>query len=239
MIKGRGDNSGKYLRRAWLGGGKPWTVLWVDRQKDADRFQHHEVPYAVGRSGGQRILLVAPPAIRARVDELREFVAAHATGAAAAQACYWVSGTNDCANDYCRPCGVRRVRALRRARPAEAAGISLDGGWSMEHDTSPTCRTCGATVDGTLTEYGADEELDHFTEHPPAWRNPAEWAAVGKALTNLDDSDPRWRKVARWVDAARAAEQLHAARAALLGVLLARTQLPAALRDNRNGGNNG
>jgi hypothetical protein len=54
------------------------------------------------------------------------------------------------------------------------AGDNWDGGFCCEEDECEHCEKCGKLLEYTLTDYGVDEELEHFTEYPPE---------------NLDDAD--------------------------------------------------
>ena len=38
----------------------------------------------------------------------------------------------------------------------------IDGGWSTEHDSAPFCEGCGRLLEGSLTNYGISEEVEHF-----------------------------------------------------------------------------
>lgn len=103
-------------------------------------------------------------------DRLSEFFEA---GAAKfePQDAYWIHGADD-GSDYCRPCAlievmkeVARFRRLPKTEKRKRDKPSLDGGWSVEHDSTPFCESCGALLEGCLTDYGCEAELDHFTEY--------------------------------------------------------------------------
>lgn len=76
--------------------------------------------------------------------------------------CYWIYGADD-GSDYCEECGEAEVEKLRAAKPDEE--YSLDGGWRTEHDGTPYCEKCHCRLDGQLTYYGAEQEIEHFLEH--------------------------------------------------------------------------
>ena len=85
--------------------------------------------------------------------------------------------------------------------------VAIDGGFDIDQDHIPACEACGATLSGSLTNYGANEEIAHLTRGGgPLFNDHDEWAALDRAIVNLRDDDPRWRRIARAVDAAMAAE---------------------------------
>lgn len=239
VIKGRGENRGKYLQRRWPHGlMKPRVTTWVEKQSKAERFDWHEAERLLRYEiDGYKVELTAPAAILGRVEELKDFITVHAARAQVELDCHWVGGRDDGA-EYCYDCCEEEVRKLRRENPEEAADIEIDGGPSTDHDSQPFCNTCGAKLTGSLTEHGVGAELAHFLENPPDFDSPEEWAEVEKAVMNLSDRDPRWKEIARWVDAAAEVERKHKehlaqlaaapgmkeTRAALLGLLTARQE---------------
>jgi hypothetical protein len=68
---------------------------------------------------------------------------------------YWLSN-DDCGFTYCRKCALQALRA----KP----GAELDGGFHCENDSCQHCETCGRLLDYTLTNYGAAEEINHFSK---------------------------------------------------------------------------
>lgn len=103
-------------------------------------------------------------------DRLQKFFADGAAKFSPKDA-YWIDGA-DAGDDYCLPCAERelvkdiaRYRRLPKKDRAKAERPSLGGGYSTEHDGPPFCATCGAVLDGSLTDYGAEEEVSHFTTY--------------------------------------------------------------------------
>ena len=69
---------------------------------------------------------------------------------------HWIGGDDaDQGPSYCRSCAEAEVAAGR----AEY----VDGGWQQENDGCCHCETCGRLLEYTLTEYGASEEIDHYS----------------------------------------------------------------------------
>lgn len=67
----------------------------------------------------------------------------------------WLGGNGaDQGPSYCRECAQKRVDA------GEAEFV--DGGWDQENDGCCHCEDCGRLLDYTLTDYGVEEELEHF-----------------------------------------------------------------------------
>lgn len=83
--------------------------------------------------------------------------------------CYWFRAVNehtDAGTDWCRRCVVREAARLRKAHPEIDPGeFDPDGGFSIEHDSRPHCEKCGARLQGTLTDYGIEMEIEHFAEN--------------------------------------------------------------------------
>ena len=67
--------------------------------------------------------------------------------------------------DYCREHG-NAIATLLDAAKAEYLLRSRDSG--SETDTCAHCDICGTLLAYTLTEAGADDEAEHFTEYPPS-----------------------------------------------------------------------
>lgn len=70
----------------------------------------------------------------------------------------WLDGDDANAGlSYCRDCAEKAVAA--------GDGDSVDGGWDWQKsDGCVHCETCGALLGYVLTEYGVEEELDHFSQ---------------------------------------------------------------------------
>lgn len=223
VVRGRGENKGKYLRLSW--GGRP-QFTWVPSQKEASRLpggheNYRGVEWHASATGGYAVLLTAPRSLD--VGALKAYIASHAAGATEAKGpAYWVDGADELytvdaageldvstncteGDDFCLACCEAKVEELLQKRPG--ADVNVDGGFGTDHDSPPYCTTCGVKLDGFLTEYGADEELRALTDEcPPSFDDVEGWDAMERALVNVEDSDPVWRKIARVVAAAQAQE---------------------------------
>jgi hypothetical protein len=247
VIKGRGENRGKYLCYAHVVGlSTDAGYAWRPEQRKAARWrapgygETHEKRVA-REHNGYFVKLVAS---RLPVAELRRFISAHAAGAAERLACHWFDGDfHDASEDFCRDCAEKLVDEKFAADPKrfedlygecedaeERYSEAIDGGYRTEHDSRPSCATCGAPLDGSLTDYGVGEEIEAMTADANLRFDDAEsWEVLHNALIDVPDDDPRWRKIARTVEAARKEEAEHRARqsaiAAAPGMPEARTAL--------------
>lgn len=82
-----------------------------------------------------------------------------------AKPCHWIFSRDDQADgaDYCPACVKKRIAELKKRNPA--GEYDIDGGWRTDHDSLPACETCGAALDGALTEEGCEQEVEHFLEY--------------------------------------------------------------------------
>lgn len=227
VIKGRGENRGKYLCYARLAPElkpTPDGFVWLPDQRKAARWEaprYNRGTWATERArthNGYFVKLVAPADVQARIDVLRSFIAEQAGGAEEPARCYWFGGDfHDASMDYCRECAEKLVDEKYTADPKrfeelygecedaeERYRAAIDGGFDIDHDSPPYCETCSAKLSGSLTDYGADQELEALIEQRVLTLGDVEcWAALDQALMNVEDDDPRWRKIAKVVDAAR------------------------------------
>lgn len=85
-------------------------------------------------------------------------------GAAAVQTCFehWIHGWDE-GLSFCRKCAEKKLAELELAEPGK--DYCLDGGWVVDGDGGEFCETCGVRLEKSLTEYGCESEVDHFTDH--------------------------------------------------------------------------
>lgn len=76
---------------------------------------------------------------------------------------YWIAGPAEDYGDWCRSCGMFKLRNVRRRDRKRRDEYLLDGGWRTEHDHRLFCSGCHVKLDGSLTTYGVEAELEHFT----------------------------------------------------------------------------
>lgn len=232
VIKGRGENRGKYLRWHGMHG----TPEWTPHQKLASRDSEHDArQYVTGRlfdggprawtptgqpMGGYIVKLTCPKSID--VDGLRSFICAHAGGAIDPDPCHRIAGLDtvkwraedrgngglwcDSATHFCPTCVEARVIAICAAHPE--ASVDVDGGYIVEYDSTPFCEVCGVKLEGSQTDYCTGEELEAITTYAaPDYHHANGWQELDDALDNIEDDHPVWRKIERIVKAAQAMER--------------------------------
>lgn len=140
-------------------------------------------------------LFLSPPSDWSAVTlyEMRDHISARAADAPDRPACHWVRGSSelddvDCdeATDFCRLCCAKKVCEILKKHPG--ANVSVDGGWSVEHDSPPYCEACGVTLDGTLTEYGIEREVEAQTSRAESLA-PLDWSMLDLAMINVRGED--------------------------------------------------
>lgn len=72
---------------------------------------------------------------------------------------HWIHGADE-GFSYCLECCEEEVKRLSKENPKEE--YSVDGGWKTEGDSTPFCEICGQLLENTLTDYGCEEEVNHF-----------------------------------------------------------------------------
>lgn len=168
-----------------------------------------------------------------RREAIERFIHEHAAGAEDPPECHWFSGDApgweyDAGQDFCSECAEAVLELFYEEHPEleerdedgevdrEARTVQIDGGWSTDHDSLPFCEECGRRLTGHLTEYGVEQELEHFAEkeHYIGRGCPETWAGLEVSLMNLADDDARWYDLEKLVEHARAEEQAAAQREA-------------------------
>ena len=147
------------------------------------------------------------------ISKAKEFIVEHSRGAAEPLACFWISDGGGAGENYCLECCEKQVASISAQYP----DAEVDGGWRTEHDSPPCCETCGARLDGSLTDYGAREELSALTgECEPRFDDADEWDQLANALIDMPHTDLSvWEPVCRTVRRALRQER-HAIRKAYL-----------------------
>ena len=133
--------------------------------------------------------------------EMRDRISDRAAGAPERLSCHWFGADfHDPCENFCRACAKKLVDQKYAADPKrfvylygdcdtaeERYRAAIDGGWSTDHDSRPYCVTCGEPLDGTLTDSGVDDEIDHAVSYPP-W-TPEGWDDLDLALINVRGED--------------------------------------------------
>jgi len=259
VIKGRGENRGKYLCCAWQAGLPPGGFVWLPEQRKAARWEEHRANrYAYPGTlaiahNGYFVRLVCRHHMRKRINELKAYISSHAGGAAERPPCHWLDGdwSGDEGPNYCWDCACKEVDEAYAKDPKQFAELygyadddenetkpknvadyyhdAIRGGYSMDHDSMPYCerKGCGKSLEGTLTDYGADEEIAALADERGIRFDDVEsWYRLSIAVMNIRNDDPRWNKIARVIDAAMEQERQKAAqRAASFGMTKTRCSL--------------
>lgn len=184
---------------------------------------------------------------------MESYIHEHVAGAAEPLDACWFNGDapdfpHDTGENFCYPCAEAILVLFYEEHPElderddddeidlDARSVRIDGVGRTEHDSTPFCEECGALLDGCLTEYGVEQELEHFADpenYPgPGW--PETWALIENAIIDLPRDDQRWYDLEKLVEHAKAEEKAATARAAesaaLPGMREARVRLLGALK---------
>ena len=189
----------------------------------------------------------------ARREAVELYIHKRTAGAADPLDSHWFAGdapgwTRDCGVNFCYPCAEAILDLFYEEHPElderdedgelalDARPVCIDGVGRTEHDSTPFCEECGALLDGSLTEYGVEQELEHFAdpENYPGLRWPATWALIENAIIDLPNDDRRWYDLEKLVEHAKAEEQAAAAKAAELATLPGMRKARIALLDTLN-----
>ena len=79
---------------------------------------------------------------------------------------YWFDGSYECCDEYsdyeyCYKCAIKIIKSDQELDVNE----HLDGGFNTEVDSAPFCEKCSKPLAYTFTDYGAEQELDHYEEY--------------------------------------------------------------------------
>jgi hypothetical protein len=153
-------------------------------------------------------------------DDALSYIIGRTTGATEALPCHWINceeddWTHDAGTNFCRECAESVIEEYREDRPdLDEDGVRLDGGWATEHDSTPFCEICGDKLDGFLTDYGVERELEHFEDQHP--RSPDGWQELYEAVNSLDEDHACWQWVGKLVRRAQIEDCRRELRAAKL-----------------------
>lgn len=77
----------------------------------------------------------------------------------------WISTPDgDQGEEWCPDCGYYMWRHLRRHDRKRREDYFLDGGWRTESDGFRFCAGCRIRLDVCLTDYGVEENINHYEE---------------------------------------------------------------------------
>lgn len=114
---------------------------------------------------------------------------------------HWIGGSDNEGSNYCEKCGLEKIAGLYAEWAHTDKEFFLDGGWEAhEADSCVHCEVCHALLEYTLTKYGVDSELDHYSRHMPrkGVLSQEEAYHIVAALEQLEWCDDR-KRVARGV----------------------------------------
>lgn len=94
---------------------------------------------------------------------------------------HWIHGADE-GLSYCHECALKEVAKLLESNPT--GEYSVDGGWGGEGDSTPFCEGCGARLENSLTDYGAEEEFNHFLESGCFLKSPDDCYSLTEAMAN-------------------------------------------------------
>lgn len=106
------------------------------------------------------------------------------------RAAHWIGSpdgeyTGSNGSDWCRTCAIFVIRHLRRHDRKHREDYRLDGGWRTEHDHQPFCAHCCERLDGSLTTYGAEAEVECWQTYGVRPGNPYEAHSLWETLNVL------------------------------------------------------
>lgn len=110
--------------------------------------------------------------------------------AVATRPCHWISTPRgDHGREWCPDCGHAKVRNMRRHDRRRRSGYILDGGWRTEHDYMPMCAGCGSYLDGAMTRYAIDEQIEYYREYGLSTDQAVDALYLSEVITNIDEED--------------------------------------------------
>jgi hypothetical protein len=103
---------------------------------------------------------------------------------------YWIHGVDD-PGCWCNKCASKEVKRLIAAG-ADPDEVCVDGGWGGDEDGNESCQGCGVDLECFLTEYGVEEEVEHFAQYPIECNHDAYcmWHALDSDEANHSMLDP-------------------------------------------------
>lgn len=114
---------------------------------------------------------------------------------------YWIHGADE-GESYCYDCCKKEAARLLAEKPELKNEICVDGGWETEGDSTSFCEKCGAMLSNSFTDYGAEQELDHFLEHGVNLKSAVDCYCVQNALGNVICGNPESEKSKRLLSVA-------------------------------------
>lgn len=79
---------------------------------------------------------------------------------------HWIRGDSDyidSSESYCYDCAKKEIARLEKEHPDDE--FILDGGWDIDGDYTPFCKTCGQLLSNNFTQAACNEELFHYLRY--------------------------------------------------------------------------
>lgn len=165
--------------------------------------------------------------VQERLGEAEEFLAPHVVQPRQA---YWLGNSDDQGQSFCRCCADRRVaetnaplrvaQGLSPQSGVDAYGRTIeddfdahdtpgaifrDGGWEAhQSENSVACEDCGRQLCYSLSDYGVEEEAEHFLRHGVTAVDPGDVYEIARMVSavSYQGSSPSARDVLAVADAA-------------------------------------
>lgn len=93
----------------------------------------------------------------------------------------------DAATSFCRPCSQKFIESQEAEHQSS---FTTCGGYATEHDSAPFCEDCGVMLYHTLTDYGIEQELEHFLDHGFRLRSDDDLASMSTVIASM--ASPYW-----------------------------------------------
>ena len=81
---------------------------------------------------------------------------------------------------YCRDCALTKIAELQSEH--SGTDYELDGGWRTEGDSLAFCESCNCPLDNGLTDYGVQQELEHFEAEGFKVDSAADWRSLDELV---------------------------------------------------------
>jgi len=110
---------------------------------------------------------------------------------------HWIHGADE-GLSWCRKCAEKEISRLKALNPD--ADICLDGGWDTEEDGPQFCEGCEVSLSCSYTDYGAEQDLQHYEEYGFNPKEPSDCESLcrilGASLWDGGDLSDRLKKLA-------------------------------------------
>lgn len=143
----------------------------------------------------------------------------------------WIHGWNE-GESFCTACAEKKVEELLKEEPGEE--YHVDGGWGSELDSTPFCQTCDCLLDASLTDYGAESEIEHFLGYGFDVESDDDRRAMHEVLQTMgwETAWDYWESEYKMRDAGRRYKDLHHLGRIILNALGRKAEVSTAETEN-------